>query len=79
MRRTLHGAARAEGTRSRAGDEDRAAREFAALVLDDNHAFEPHLAGLYRPALRLFGPGDASFMPVSGARLRPQTVWIPER
>ncbi len=55
-----------------------AARRFTALVLDDNQAFEPRLAGLYRPAARLFEPGDRTFLPRSGAPLRPQTLWLPE-
>ncbi len=55
-----------------------AARRFTALVLDDNQAFEPHLGGHYRPAERLFEPGDGVFLPRSGAPLRPQTLWLPE-
>ena len=55
-----------------------AARRFTALVLDDNQAFEPHLGGHYRPAERLFEPGDRVFLPRSGAPLRPQTLWLPE-
>jgi len=55
-----------------------AARRFSALVLDDNQAFELHLGGLYRPAGRLFEPGDRTFLPRSGAPLRPQTLWLPE-